>query len=498
MFFNLSMLSTTISNSDDDSSVSSQSDLFETAPAATTHAGGARTGPTQTTQESRRTLYLTVARIDQSPLGCEDADYAELRSIACSSESDLSEYFADYLSDGRAIQGSQHAFNSSASTYVLPIDPEEFKRLDKQHTVLKLGVWDLEPLRNLIADALETEGPDRKAALRIRPMVSIVSSTGKQQQMALEFSTEYSKVKVMAIDETPQMTDKLPSNLEFQQHDVNEGLELYYDSYDIVHCRCIGAGITSYRQLLTEVFKCLRPGGVALFIEGDFDLLAENQMTIIEPASDSNPNGSWLQRWVQTVRKGQVRLCHLRDSDDSPETLDRGLWQFDLYEPSTCGTGSIFTPVSPWPESDLAEESLHYKVVGVLMRQNLKLFLHSTQALILEEGISLEDMEVWMAHALAELDGPLKAWFRWRVAWGRRAPESPVPTVKATPVSTMKSFKARMFPSSRNIEARRNLLEKVKYFRIPQCHIRNEQQSLEYIKQREATAFSTRGKFFDQ
>ncbi|KAG8761215.1 hypothetical protein FRC14_006264 [Serendipita sp. 396] len=488
MFFNLPMpMTTTTSSSDDDSSVSSQSDVFETAVAGPTEAA-AGTTRTALQLQKPRTLYLTVARVDQSPLTCDDADYAELQSIACSSESDLSEYFSDYLSDGRAIQGSQPTFSTTTSTYMLPIDPEEFKRLDKQHTVLKLGIWDLEPLRNLLADALGTEGPDQKAAL------DVGCGSG---QWALEFAVECSKVKVMAIDETPQMREDLPSNVEFQQHDVNDGLELYYNSYDVVHVRCIGAGITSYRQLLTEVFKCLRPGGVAIFIEGDFDLLEEKQMYILEPASDSNPNGSWLQRWVQAVRKAQVHRCKLKDPDDSPETLDKGLWQFDLYESSTCGTGSIFTPVSPWPESDLPEESLHYKVVGVLMRQNLKIFLHSTQSMLIEDGVSREDTETWMAHALSELEGPLKAWFRWRVAWGRRTPDSTVPIVKATPVATAKNFKAHMFPSPQNIEARKNLMSKVKHFARPQTHIRNEQQSLEYIKQRESLSFSTRGKFFD-
>ncbi|KAG8789628.1 hypothetical protein FRC15_006360 [Serendipita sp. 397] len=157
-------MTTTTSSSDDDSSVSSQSDVFETAVAGPTEAA-AGTTRTALQLQKPRTLYLTVARVDQSPLTCDDADYAELQSIACSSESDLSEYFSDYLSDGRAIQGSQPTFSTTTSTYMLPIDPEEFKRLDKQHTVLKLGIWDLEPLRNLLADALGTEGPDQKAAL---------------------------------------------------------------------------------------------------------------------------------------------------------------------------------------------------------------------------------------------------------------------------------------------------------------------------------------------
>jgi hypothetical protein len=57
------------------------------------------------------------------------------------------------------------------------------------------------------------------------------------------------------------------------------------------------------------------------------------------------------------VRRAQIRRCSLLGSDDSPETLDEGLWQLDIYDPSSCHTASIFTPVTPWPESKSANPS---------------------------------------------------------------------------------------------------------------------------------------------
>jgi SAM-dependent methyltransferase len=95
------------------------------------------------------------------------------------------------------------------------------------------------------------------------------------------------------------MEGNLPSGIEFRRHDVNDGLAPFYDEFDVVHCRCVASGIESYRNLLQEAVKCLRPGGIAIFIEGDFDLFTPDQKTIQEPASDTNPNGSWLQRWMQ-------------------------------------------------------------------------------------------------------------------------------------------------------------------------------------------------------
>jgi hypothetical protein len=112
-------------------------------------------------------------------------------------------------------------------------------------------------------------------------------------------SADHPQARIVAIDQAAQMPDKLPANVEFQLHDANQGLQPYYGAFDIVHARFIGGGITSYRAFIQEASKCVKPGGLAIFLEGNFDLLKEDQRTIQEPASDSNPNGSWLQRWLQ-------------------------------------------------------------------------------------------------------------------------------------------------------------------------------------------------------
>jgi SAM-dependent methyltransferase len=185
---------------------------------------------------------------------------------------------------------------------------------------------------------------------------------------ALTMASVYTHIRVVAIDQASQLPEDPPANVDWQRHDVNQGLKAYHGQFDIVHVRCIGSGITSYRALLEEASKCLKPGGLAIFVEGDFDLFDEDQHTIIEPATEGKPSGSYLQKWMQglsyppskpeksltlsaAVREAQIRRCALSGSDDSPETLDKGLWQFEIYDPSSCNTASIFTPVTPWPQS---------------------------------------------------------------------------------------------------------------------------------------------------
>jgi hypothetical protein len=116
------------------------------------------------------------------------------------------------------------------------------------------------------------------------------------------------------------------------------------------------------------------------------------------------------------VRMAQVKRCNITDSDDCPETLDKGLWQFDGYDPQSCAVGSIFTPTSPWPRGTMEEENIHFKVAGVLMRQNLKvskvirllpnhiltcpqLFLEATEQMLVEDGISREVTAQWRSKA---------------------------------------------------------------------------------------------------
>jgi hypothetical protein len=109
----------------------------------------------------------------------------------------------------------------------------------------------------------------------------------------------YTHIQVVAIDQASQLPEERPGNVDWRRHDVNLGLEEYHGQYDIVHVRCIGAGITSYRGLMEEASKCLKPGGLAIFIEGDFDLFDENQREILEPAGGTNPDGCYLQKWMQ-------------------------------------------------------------------------------------------------------------------------------------------------------------------------------------------------------
>lgn len=431
-------------------------------------------------------VHITVP----TPSTTSDLAHSTARYDQAAFELDITDdYLADVLEylHGRRFAGSERVFSASNDAYLLPIDEEEIRRLDKQHILLRLG----QPF------VLESTLRSILSQVEKKTVLDVGCGSG---QWAKELAKKYPKADVIAIDEDEQTHDKAPKNVEFRRHNVNDGLAPFYDSYDVVHVRCIGAGTTSYRGMLVEATRCLKPGGLAIFIEGDFDLLGEDQITILEPASDNNENGSWMQRWTQAVRRAQVRRCNLSGVDDSPETLDQGLWQFPEYHEPSCGTGSIFTPVSPWPTSSLKEEALHYKVTGVLMKQNLKMFILATKQLLIEDGLTSEQVEEWAPKAIAELDNDagFHAWFRWRIAWGRKisdTSESASPTHSSTHANGQNHVNSNPVPGQGKMAAQLALMEKVRQFQTPHCHVRNKEQSLVYIKERTECPFSTRGQF---
>jgi hypothetical protein len=82
-----------------------------------------------------------------------------------------------------------------------------------------------------------------------------------------------------------------------------------------------------------------------------------------------------------------MKRCAPSSIDDTAQTLDKGLWQLNVCDPTECFNGEIFTPVSPWVSGTsklrtpgifsvllgtFPEEDLHFKIAGVLMRQGLK------------------------------------------------------------------------------------------------------------------------------
>jgi hypothetical protein len=126
----------------------------------------------------------------------------------------------------------------------------------------------------------------------------------------------------MGVDLAPSPIIETPPNCRFELDDINMGLSHFYGQFDFVHMRCVAAGvrttftswakerlgvapltrklhpqIRSYTTTALEVAKCVKPGGVLMLIEGDFNLLHEDQVTFQEMNCPQYPHASWMARF---------------------------------------------------------------------------------------------------------------------------------------------------------------------------------------------------------
>jgi hypothetical protein len=67
-------------------------------------------------------------------------------------------------------------------------------------------------------------------------------------------------VEVLGVDisPTPITVEQSPENLRFEIDDVNNGLDHFKNSFELVHMRCVGAGLPNYAQGIVPLFLILR------------------------------------------------------------------------------------------------------------------------------------------------------------------------------------------------------------------------------------------------
>lgn len=61
-----------------------------------------------------------------------------------------------------------------------------------------------------------------------------------------------------------------PSNCRFECGDINRGLQRYKNTFQIVHVRCVDAGIEDGLEFYNQLPSLLRPGGILLVVMGNF------------------------------------------------------------------------------------------------------------------------------------------------------------------------------------------------------------------------------------
>ncbi|KAG8827580.1 hypothetical protein FRC17_007792 [Serendipita sp. 399] len=332
-------------------------------------------------------------------------------------------------------------FNAQSELYMMPSDNGEFQRLDKQHYAFVLALGGLYPCRDVVESIL---GPSNRG--EPRSILDLGSGSGI---WAIEMARNYPNAAVVALDLAPSTVDPeaVPPNCRFEIDDINLGLTHYHGQFDVIHARCIGSGLANYGEMMLDVEACLKPGGIAIFIDGDMTMYQEDMVTPIKIGQDEgeapgSPGGSWLARLARgnsdpcvssefeftiTKETRYAAILNGSDIDGLEDRIDEGMWDHSLIDPSSVRVASLFTPVGPWLTSQDPHEQQQLQYIGSLLRQDFIVWMRmgsAWHALLRKYGIAQEQLTEWLDRAVSEVeDTHIRMFWRWRFTWGIKRPD---------------------------------------------------------------------------
>jgi len=160
--------------------------------------------------------------------------------------------------DGRRFQ------QSDDSNYVLPNDSEEAERLNIQHLILKHA---FNGSFSAPVDQL------------LRSGARVLDVGCGSASWTLELAKEYPNSHFIGIDIAPvTLTEEKPSNVEFVEYNVLDGLPFDSNSFDYVFARAVAAVYTrpQWTEIaIPEYTRVIKPGGWVELMEFDAVLRGE-------------------------------------------------------------------------------------------------------------------------------------------------------------------------------------------------------------------------------
>ncbi|KAG8746023.1 hypothetical protein FRC10_006362 [Ceratobasidium sp. 414] len=172
----------------------------------------------------------------------------------------------------------------------LPTDSTEIRRCKDHHKVIKMllgsNYWG--PVQQVLAST-----PGERQRKRV---LDIVTAEGSWAQ---EMARQLPHVDFLSIDNVPLMAHVPRSNIVFEVYDLYNGVAAPDASFDMVHMRLATAHLRNPKDLIRDIYRILKPGGLFLF--GDSELDAFDGLDPESPAGDKLPG---LTTGFDLVRQG--------------------------------------------------------------------------------------------------------------------------------------------------------------------------------------------------
>ncbi|CAE6414568.1 unnamed protein product [Rhizoctonia solani] len=310
--------------------------------------------------------------------------------------------------------------NCMNTTYMLPADEQEMKRMDIEHRMMKFIMGG----KNYI-------GPVADALTKVPGIQRRVLDCGTGNGLwAIEMADEFDWVEVTGVDLAPiqprslQTACKLPFDLNpscppyydiysiksiirsstnlfllscsFELFDLDGQRLPYPDSwFDVVHARSVYTGVRHYSIFLRELARVLRPGGVAIFAEVDSTPVGEKKNRIpLEPRGGAP---GWAQYWDQVRRAlGQLGIDVSIPSQLRSRVRDTRQFEHIVAQ-------EAMVPIGFWPKDPVVLS------IGQLAWMNYDNLLLALRPLLLDHGITpdkaaklIEDAQENLYHPKAQ------------------------------------------------------------------------------------------------
>ncbi|KAJ1309761.1 hypothetical protein OPQ81_006527 [Rhizoctonia solani] len=304
--------------------------------------------------------------------------------------------------------------NCMNTTYMLPADEQEMKRMDIEHRMMKF-----------IMGGKNYVGPVVDALTKVPGIQRRVLDCGTGNGLwAIEMADEFDWVEVTGVDLAPVQPRKVPPNCvissdprtelfltpcSFELFDLDGQRLPYPDNwFDVVHARSVYTGVRHYSIFLRELARVLRPGGVAIFAEVDSTPFGEKKHRIpLEPRGGAP---GWAEFWDQ-IRRALVQL----GIDVSiPSQLRSRIRETREFENIVAQEALV--PIGFWPKDPVVLS------IGQLAWMNYDNLLLALRPLLLDYGITAEKAAKLIEDAQENLYHPkVQPYCCWHIVHARKA-----------------------------------------------------------------------------